>query len=121
MVGDQRGYQRISLPGCTPRLLEYRLQEMVPYVVDFLAFLVGAQRINPWTSPMCSERRTLGSFSLPNDGVNKRDGGGGNRVNRPPATPSHYFLRQTTIFGDFLCSLVAVRATKERSVFAQEC
>jgi hypothetical protein len=28
----------------------------------------------------------LGSFSLPYDGVNEREKGGGNQMNRPPAT-----------------------------------
>ena len=74
----------------------------------------------PLAQKWAPERTASGRFSFPPDDDEEFRGRRGKRVNRRPATASHYFLRQTTIFGDFLCSLVAVRATKERSMLAQE-
>jgi|SRR5271165_7558025 len=77
--------------------------------------MVGAQGIEPWTSRVWSERRTLGGFSLPYDCVNKQEGGGGNQMNRPPR---YHAVRFRTLDHDFARFLTLNGSAEIRERFA---
>jgi hypothetical protein len=53
------------------------------------------------------ERLALGGLSLPYDGVSKREEGGGESGESPPATMRDDFARQSTIFYDSVRVMVA--------------
>jgi hypothetical protein len=89
LVHEGEGHAVIYGPDGSP--LAEKLPEtsegIVYATIDLAAIAVAKNAADPaghYSRP--SERRTLGCFSLPYDGVNKREGGGGNQMSRPPAT-----------------------------------